>query len=66
MSGERIETRDRIDFVAEEFDADRFFIGRRRINLDHVAAHTESAAREIHVVALVEHVDQPAEHGFAA
>ena len=56
----------RIDLVAEKLDADRFFIGCRRINFDHVAAHAESSAREIHVVALVEHVDQPAEHGFAA
>ena len=28
-----------------------------RINLNHVVTHTEPAAREIHVVALVKHVD---------
>ena len=56
----------RIDLVAEKFDADRFFVRGRRIHLDHIAAHAEFPAREIHVVALVEHVDQPAEDGFAA
>ena len=45
MTGERIEARDRIDFVAEKFEPDRFFIGRRRINLDHIAAHPKSSAR---------------------
>src|SRR5437868_14805909 len=50
---------------SEEFNPHRFFIGRRRINLDHVAADTETPARKIHVVALVEHVDQPPQNGFA-
>ena len=55
----------RVDFVAEKFQADRFFVGGRGIDLDDVAAHAEFAPHEVHVVALVEHVDEPAEDGFA-
>ena len=65
MAGQRIESRDGIDLVAKEFNPDRFFVGRCRINLDHVAADAEPAAREIHVVALVEHIDQPPKDCFA-
>ena len=65
VTGQRIESRDRIDFVTEKFESDSFFIGASRINLDHVASHTKSAAREIHVVALIQHVDQTTEHRFA-
>src|SRR5215467_14544495 len=64
MPSERIEARDGIDFISEKFNPHRFFIGRCRINLDHVAANTETPAREIHVVALIEHIDQPSEHSF--
>ena len=53
VAGEGIEARDGVEFVAEKFEPDRFLIGGGRINFDHVAAHAELAAREIHVVALV-------------
>ncbi len=65
MPGERIEARDRIQFVAEKLEAHRFLIRGRGINLNHVAAHPKFSPDEIHIVALIEHVDQPAEHGFA-
>ena len=57
VTGQRIKSPDRINLVTEKLEADSFFIRGRRINLNHVAAHTEPAAREIHVVALVKHVD---------
>src|SRR5215471_3502589 len=65
MPGEGIESRDRIDFVTEKFNAHAFFVRRRRINLDHIAANTETSAREIHIVALIKHVDQAPEDSFA-
>ena len=66
MAGQRIEPRDRVDLVAEKLQPDRFLVGGRRIHLDHVAAHPEFSAGKIHVVALVEHVDEPAQHRFAS
>ena len=65
MAGQRIESRDGINFVTKKFDPDRFFVSRCRINLDHVAADAEAAAREIHVVALIKHVDQAPKDRFA-
>src|SRR5262249_10928628 len=65
MTCQRVEPPDCIDFVTEKFESDRFLVGTRRINLDHVAAHTEPAAPEIDVIALVKHVDQTPEHSFA-
>src|SRR6184192_2633730 len=59
MSGQRIESSDGVDLIPEKFDSDRFFVGRSRINLDYVAADAETTTREVHVVALVKHVDQP-------
>ena len=46
VAGQRIEARDRVDLVAEKFQPDRFFIRGRRIDLDHVAADAEFAARQ--------------------
>ena len=65
VTGEGIEARDRLDFVAEKFNPHCFFIGAGRINFDNIAADTEPAAREIHVIAFIEHVDQTAEHRFS-
>src|SRR5205823_14835304 len=64
MSGQRIESSDGVDLVPEKFDSDRFFVGRSRINLDYVAADAETTTREIHVVALVKHLDQPPKDCF--
>ncbi len=65
VAGEGVEARDRVDLIAEKFQAHRLLVRGRGINLDHVAPHPESSPDEIHVVALVEHVDQPPEDGFA-
>ena len=66
VAGEGIETRERIELVTEKLETDRFFIGGGGVNFDHVATHAKLAAREIHIVALIQHVDQAAEDGFAA
>ena len=66
VAGQRIETGERIDFVAEKFDSHRFFVRRRRINFNDVSADAEPATREIHIVALVKHLDQAAENRFAS
>ena len=65
VTGERLKTRDCFDLIAEELDPHRFFVGRGRINFNYVAADAEFAAGEVHVVTLVEHVDQTAEDRFA-
>src|SRR5262249_9806649 len=64
MTCQWVEPPDCINFVTEKFESDSFLICTRRINLDHVAAYTESAPPEIDVVALVKHVDQTSEHGL--
>ena len=65
VPGQRIKPRNRLDFVAEELDPDAFFIGGAGINFHDVAPDPEPAACEVHVVALVQHVNQTTEHGFA-
>ena len=65
VPGQRIKPRDRFDFVAEEFDPDAFFISGRGIDLDDVTPDAKSAACEVNVVALVQHIDQASEHRFA-
>ena len=56
IAGQRVQVVQRLDFVAEELDANRqLFV--RRDDLHGVAAHPERAAGERHVVAGVLHVD---------
>ena len=65
MSGQRIESGDGIDFVAEELETDSFLVRSGGINFDHIAADTEFAARKTDVVSLIKHVDQTTKHYFA-
>ena len=53
VTGQRVEPPDRIDFVAEELEANSFFIGAARVNFDHVTAHTKPTARETNVIAFI-------------
>ena len=57
LAGQRVDLDDALDLVAEEVDADRQLLVRR-VDRDAVAAHAELAADEIHVVALVLHIDE--------
>ncbi|MNS72809.1 hypothetical protein D3C72_1062290 [compost metagenome] len=59
FAGQRVERGNAFDLVIEQLDADRFQIGFRRIDVDHVAAHTESRAGKVHVIARVLQVGQP-------
>jgi len=61
---QRIDLRERVNLVAEEFDTVGVFVVGG-VHLDHVAAHAEGAAAEVGVVALVEDLDQPAGDVFA-
>src|SRR5450432_1287506 len=65
MSGKWIEASDGINLVAEKLQPDRFLVGGRGIDLDHIAAHAKCSPNETNVVALVEHVDEPAKNRFA-
>ncbi len=60
LAGERIDRGDAIDGVAEHLDAQHRLLVRR-VHLDRVAPNPEVAPPERHVVALVLHVDQPAQ-----
>ena len=61
LAGERVDHLDALDLVAEELDAHGgLLVGR--VHLDGVASHPELAAHEVHVVALVAHVDELPEH----
>ena len=64
-AAQRIDLGHRLDLVAAPLDADRGvgLVGRE--HLDGVAAHAERAAVEVDVVALVLHLDQPAQHAVA-
>ena len=66
MTCQWVEACDRIEFVAEKLKSDRFFVRRRRINFDHVATNAELPAGKVHVVTLIEHVDQTTKDGLAA
>src|SRR5205085_7977745 len=62
LAGEGVDAADALDLVAEQLDADaRLLVGRE--HLDGVAPNAELAPDEVHVVALVLHVDQLAEDG---
>ena len=65
VAGERVEAREAVDLVAEKLDADGFLVGAGRVDLHHVAAHAEFAPGKGDVVALVEHVHELRQHGFA-
>ncbi len=62
---ERIDLRERVDFVAEELDAVGVLVVGG-IDLDDVAANAEGAAAEVGIVALVEDFDEAAGDVFAA
>ena len=64
-AGERVHHGKALHLVAEELDAVGRVVEVARLHLDHVAAHPEAAAAEGDVVALVEHVHEPAEQLFA-
>ena len=60
LAGERVDHLDPLDLVAEQLDADRrLLVGG--VHLDGVAPHPELAPHEVHVVALVVHVDELAQ-----
>ncbi len=60
LAGEGIDLGDGLDLVAEELDAHGVLVVGR-VDLDGVAADAELAAHEVHVVALVLHVDEAPE-----
>ena len=65
VTGQRVKTRDRFDFVAEELKPNAFFISASWVNLDHIAPHAKPSAGEGYVIAFIKHVDQPTENGLA-
>ncbi|KAF1858232.1 hypothetical protein Lal_00014732 [Lupinus albus] len=58
LARQRVEQLQRFDLVVEHFHADRQFGVLGREDVDRVAAHAERAAREVHFVARVLHLDQ--------
>ncbi len=61
FAGQRIEGRQALHLVVEQLDAHRFEVRFRRKDVDHIAAHTEGGAGEIHIVARVLQPGQPAQ-----
>ena len=59
---QRVQQRHRFDLVVEQLDAQRQFAVLGREDVDGVATHPETAAREIDLVALVLHADQLLDH----
>ena len=64
ITGERMQHVERFDLIAEQLDADRILLVHRD-DLDRVAAHSEVAAREVDVVAVVLHRDELADERVA-
>jgi hypothetical protein len=60
-AAQRVDLGQALDLVAEELDPQRAIGLVLREHLHDVAAHAEGAAVEVHVVALVEHVDEVAQ-----
>ena len=60
LAGERVDDGDALDLVAEQLDAHRRLVVGG-VDLDGVAPDPELAPDEVHVVALVLHVDQRAQ-----
>ena len=60
LAGERVDHLDALDLVAEQLDAHGVLVVGR-VDLDGVAPHPELAPHEVHVVALVLHVDELAQ-----
>ena len=61
---ERVDLREGFDLVAEELDAEGVFVVGG-VDLDDVAADSESSAAEVDVIALVEDLDEAAGDVFA-
>ena len=61
LAGERVEDADVLDFVVEQLDAHRLFLFLGGEDVDHVAAHPVGGAAEIHLVAGVLQLRQPAQ-----
>jgi hypothetical protein len=61
VTGQRIEQRQRFEFVVEQGDAHRKLGVLGREDVDHVAAHAIGAALEVDLVALVLHFRQAAD-----
>ena len=62
LAGEGVDHHDGLDLVAEQLDSHgRLVVGG--VDLDGVAPDPELAPHQVHVVALVAHVDQAAQHG---
>ena len=61
VAGDDLHLGDALDLVAEQFDAQRFFVGRGGDDLHHVAAHAEGTALLLKVVALVLYLHKPAQ-----
>ena len=57
-AGQRVKQLQALDFVIKQLHADGHFAVLSRENVDGVAPHPESAAAEIHVIALVLHAHQ--------
>ena len=57
LAGDEVDAADALDVVAEELDAHRVLLVRG-VHLDGVAPDAELAPHEVHVVALVLHVDE--------
>ncbi|CAB5077704.1 unannotated protein [freshwater metagenome] len=61
LSGDRVNNHDALNLIAKKLYTDRrFVIGR--MNLDGVATHSELSADQVHVVALVLHIDKTAKN----
>ena len=58
LPGQDIDLCDPVDLVAEKLNTDRIIIRHYRNDLDHISAHPEGTALEIHVVTVVLDADQ--------
>ena len=61
-AGQRIYLCNTVDLIAEKFNPQNIVTALRRIYLQHIPAHAETAAVKIQIIAVVLDIDQLADH----
>ena len=62
LTRQRIRLRDPVYLIPEELNADQMITALCRIDFHHITAHPEAAPVQIHVIAVVLHLDQSPDH----
>ena len=62
LVGDGIDLRDAVDLIAKELYPDPVVAALRRVDVDHIAMHPETASVKLHIVSVILHLDQGADN----